>query len=76
METLIEALVNVLQGNEYVMYVLTGIGSLVTIVSVIDATIPDHIDGGFYKKLQNMFIVGVVLKVLSRFSLLRSKKDG
>lgn len=75
MELVFESIINVLGNNEYVMNVLIGLGSLVTVVSVIDASIPDHIDGGFYKKLQNMFIVGALLKVLSRFSLLRSKKE-
>ena len=57
-------------------FIFAMIGTVVSFVSAIDALIPDEIDNGFSKKLFDLPIIKTVLGFLSRFSMLRNKKDG
>ncbi|HNI02737.1 MAG TPA: hypothetical protein PLO94_10315 [Chitinophagales bacterium] len=74
MDTIVEAIINFIKANEGVELVLIVMGSLVTIASVIDSMIPDDIDKGFFKKINDMFIIGSIIRVVSRFSILRNQK--
>lgn len=74
MDLIVEAIINFIKANEGVEIILIIIGSLVTIASVVDSMIPDHIDKGFFKKINNMFIIGSIIRVVSRFSILRNQK--
>lgn len=74
MDLIVEAIINFIKANEGVEIILIIIGSLVTIASVVDSMIPDQIDKGFFKKINNMFIIGSIIRVISRFSILRNQK--
>lgn len=55
-------------------WVLMGLGSAVVIGTAIDKSIDDKFDKGFMKKAMNIPVVGLFLKVLSRFSPLNFKE--
>lgn len=55
-------------------YILAGLGSLVVILSAVDAAVPDAKDKGFFKKILAIPLLGDLLKGMIRFSLFRSEK--
>jgi hypothetical protein len=62
--------------NPILETVFAVLGSLIVIMSVLDAIIPDEIDHGFFKKLQEIAVISSIMNFLMRFSLLRNKKEG
>lgn len=58
----------------WVEYLLVGLGSLMVIASGIDSVVDDSKDGGFYKKIKNIPILGSFLGALEAFSIFRTKK--
>lgn len=71
MDILIDAL---LVQFPQISLILSIVGSLVVVASLVDSLIPDEKDGGFSKKLFAIPVVGQILESIKRFSLLRSEK--
>ncbi len=75
MNVIVDGILNVLNTNGGVVaIVLSALGTLLVIATTVDSLVDDSIDSGYSKKLLNVPVLGVVLKSLMRFSVLRNKK--
>ena len=73
-EVMINGILDSVSMHPQVSLFFSLLGTLLCVSTVIDAMIPDEIDGGFSKKIMDLPFIGVVLKSIMRFSVLRNKK--
>ncbi len=58
-----------------VLYVLAGLGSLVTLASVIVKATPSKDDDAFLEKLRAKPVIGQVINIVEKFSLIKRDDD-